>query len=143
MGKSRAAISNSLRLFQLPPPVQRLLADGQLTAGHARALLSTPDRTFQEKLAKRAVAESLSVRAVEELARKHNEDDGGPARPRPVRRLRPPGLLELEELLSTHLDTRVKVEMGSSKGRVLIEFATLEDLERIYRAMTEPRITSV
>jgi len=153
VGKSRAAISNTLRLFQLPPSVQRMLADGQLAAGHARALLSTPDRTYQEALAKRAAHEGLSVRAVEELARQHNEA----ARPPTVRpaggtgsppgrggagavnaptRLRPPGFHELEELLAEHLDTRVKVELASNKGRLTVEFADLEDLERIYRLMT-------
>lgn len=140
MGKSRAAVSNTLRLFQLPPAVQRLVADAKLSAGHARAILSTPDRGFQETLARRAVTEGLSVRALEDAARQHNSDAdaaaaSGPAGP--TRRLRPPGLLELEELLSAHLDTRVKVDMGANRGRVTIEFATLEDLERIYRAMTE------
>jgi ParB family chromosome partitioning protein len=144
MGRSRAAISNTLRLFQLPPAVQRLVADGKLSAGHARAILTTPDRAFQESLARRVVDEGLSVRAVEEAARRHNEEgEGGAASPTaaasPGRRLRPPGLLELEELLSAHLDTRVKVEMGTNRGRVTVEFATLEDLERIYRAMTEGR----
>ena len=140
MGRSRAAISNALRLFQLPPSVQRLIAEGQLTAGHARALLTTPDRSFQEELAREAVAEGLSVRVVEGRARKHNERTGQeapPGRKRP-RQLRPPGLLELEDLLSNLLETRVKVEMGSGRGRVVIEFANLDDLERIYRAMAEP-----
>lgn len=140
MGKSRSAISNALRLFHLPPAVQRLLVDGQISAGHARALLSTPDRNYQEKLAQQAVDESLSVRVLEERARLHNQDaapEKEKVRPRP-QRLRPPGLLELEELLSIHLETRVKVEMGAKRGRVLIDFATLEDLERIYRIMTEP-----
>ena len=138
VGKSRVAISNTLRLFQLPSGIQKLVAQSQLAAGHARALLGTPDRTFQETLARRAVAEGLSVRAVEEAVRKHGEGDAGAGRERTnqARRLRAPGLLELEELLSSHLDTRVKVEMGGSKGRVVVDFATLEDLERIYRAMT-------
>jgi len=152
VGKSRAAISNSLRLFQLPPSVQRLLAESLLTAGHARALLTTPDRSYQEELARHVVGEGLSVRATEEAARQHNHGsgpaDGHPSAPGgdkistgvtngggPTRRLRPPGLLELEDLLSAHLDTRVTITMGSSKGRVAIEFATLEDLERIYQAM--------
>jgi len=138
VGKSRAAISNTLRLFQLPPSVQRLLSESQLTAGHARALLTTPDRGYQEALARRIVGEGMSVRAVEEAARSHNKaserPDSAPAGGA-TRRLRPPGLLELEELLSAHLDTRVTITMGSAKGRVTIEFATLEDLERIYRAM--------
>ncbi len=146
VGKSRAAISNTLRLFQLPPSVQRMLADGQLTAGHARALLSTPDRSFQESLARRATAEGLSVRTVEEFARQHNDPSKagassaahppGTATAAPGGRLRPPGMHELEDLLAAHLDTRVKVEMGTNKGRLVVEFADLEDLERIYRAMT-------
>lgn len=137
VGKSRAAVTNTLRLFQLPPSVQRMVGERQLDAGHARALLGTPDRAFQESLARRAVAESLSVRAVEEAVRARVE---GPRRatghgPRPAPRPRPPALLELEELLAARLDTRVTVELGASKGRVVIDFATLEDLERIYRAM--------
>ena len=138
VGKSRAAVSNTLRLFQLPPSIQRLVAENRLSAGHARALLGTPDRAFQEALAKRAIAEGLSVRAVEDAVRERNELGGGQAQPGgdATRRLRPPGLLELEELLSTHLDTRVKVSMGAKKGKVVVEFATLEDLERIYRVMT-------
>jgi ParB family chromosome partitioning protein len=139
VGKSRAAITNALRLFQLPPAVQKLVADNQLSAGHARALLGTPDRAFQEALARRAVAEELSVRAVEEAVKTRNELGGtAPERLTPGSRLRPPGVLELEELLSSHLDTRVKVHLGAKKGRVTIDFASLEDLERIYRAMTEP-----
>jgi ParB family chromosome partitioning protein len=139
VARSRAAVSNTLRLFQLPPLVQKSVMDGQLSAGHARALLGTPDRSFQEALARRAVDEGLSVRAVEESVKARNELGGhlsastsGPGR------LRPPGILELENLLSQHLDTRVKVDMGSRKGRVVIEFGSLEDLERIYRVMTEP-----
>jgi len=139
VGKSRAAITNALRLFQLPPAVQKLVADNQLTAGHARALLGTPDRAFQEALGRRAVAEELSVRAVEEAVKARNELGGAsPERVTAGSKLRPPGVLELEELLSSHLDTRVRVHLGTKRGRVTIDFATLEDLERIYRAMTEP-----
>lgn len=147
VGKSRAAVSNMLRLFQLPPAIQKLVADGQLSAGHARALLGTPDRAFQEHLAKRAVAQGLSVRDVEDAVRQRSEQANGapvpgpsaPAAPAGVKRLRAPGLLELEELFSAHLDTRVQVTMGGSKGKVLIEFADLEDLERIYRVIAEGR----
>ena len=151
VGKSRAAISNTLRLFQLPPTVQRMVAENRLTAGHARALLTTPDRAYQESLASRIVTDGMSVRAVEEAARQHNAGQvaGGAASKAAgagaARRLRPPGLLELEELLSAHLDTRVAITMGGSKGakgKVAIEFANLEDLERIYRAMTTPRVAS-
>jgi ParB family transcriptional regulator, chromosome partitioning protein len=150
VGKSRAAITNTLRLFQLPTSIQRLVAEGQLSAGHARALLGTPDRAYQESLAKRAVADGLSVRATEEAVRARNgtrggeEDAGATGGPpagggRDAPRLRQPGMHEVEELLSEHLETRVRVEEGAKKGRVVIEFADLDDLERLYRAMTEPR----
>ena len=139
VGRSRASITNTLRLFQLPPSVQKMVSDGVLSAGHARALLGTPDRGFQEALARRALADQLSVRAVEDAVKERNARGGAPeergARPT---KLRPPGILELEELLSNHLDTRVKVDLGNKKGRVTIDFGSLEDLERIYRAMTEP-----
>lgn len=155
VGKSRSAISNTLRLFQLPPTIQKLVAEGQLAAGHARALLGTPDRAFQETLARRAVSDQMSVREVEEAVRARGGEappdptsaggsagSGSASPPRPgsgaAQPLRPPGLLELEELLSDRLDTRVKVAMGAKRGKVTIEFATLEDLERIYRAMTAP-----
>jgi ParB family chromosome partitioning protein len=137
VGKSRTAITNTLRLFQLPPAVQRLVGESQLSAGHARALLGTPDRAFQEALAKRVVAEQLSVRAVEEAVRNRNELGAAPrvdAAPTP--KVRPPGVLEIEELLSTYLDTRVGVDIGSKRNKLVIEFADLEDLDRIYRVMT-------
>jgi ParB family chromosome partitioning protein len=138
VGRSRATISNTLRLFQLPPSIQRLVVEGQLSAGHARALLGTPDRAFQEATASRAVADDLSVRAVEDAVRARNELGTATSSPPRPTRLRPPGILELENLLSQFLDTKVKVDMGSRKGRMVVEFASLEDLERIYRAMTEP-----
>lgn len=136
VGKSRAAVSNTLRLFQLPAAVQRLVHDGELTAGHARALLGTPDRTFQEALAKKAANSGYSVRQVEDAIRRRTGDDEGAPEPAPTTKLRAPGLLELEELLSDRLDTRVSVTMGSKRGKIVIDFASLEDLERIYRAMT-------
>lgn len=218
VGRSRVAVTNALRLLQLPPSVLRLLREERLSAGHARALLGTPDRDVQEALGRRAASEGLSVRAVEALVRElsappdarvelpptaeeiaaepaawwpgreldggddQSQDDGpvgggwdeavrtdvsrlAPAgadrRPedglgaevagisegdglggapgvRPPA-LRPPGFLELEELLADHLDTRVRVEMSARHGRVIIDFATLEDLERIYRVMVEGR----
>lgn len=151
VGKSRATVTNTLRLLQLPSGVQRALAEGTISAGHARALLSTPDRTLQEELVHRIVAEGLTVRAVEEAVRDTGDEDG-PVAPEqsgppagstsgttnkqlPSRRLPEPGVLELEELLSAHLNTRVKVELHNRRGRLVVEFATLEDLERIYRAM--------
>jgi ParB family chromosome partitioning protein len=153
IGKSRSAVSNTLRLLGLPPTVQHYLADGKLSAGHARALLGTPDRVLQEELARLIVEEGWTVRTVEEAVR-----HGGVLPPRgvaapddsaqpgtgpidgagltPTTRLRPPGLLELEELLAGYLDTRVAVHMGARRGKVAIEFADLEDLERIYRQIT-------
>jgi ParB family chromosome partitioning protein len=138
VGKSRSAISNLLRLFQLPGSIQKLVMDGRLAEGHARALLGTPDRQQQERLAQRAVRQGLSVREVEEAVRALDGNEAGDApAPKPTA-LRPPGLLELENLLSDHLATKVTVTMGTRRGRVQIDFADLSDLERIYRAMTEP-----
>lgn len=139
VGRSRATVTNMLRLLQLPPGIQRLLRDGKIEAGHARALLGTPDRAFQELLARRTVDEGLSVREVEDALRGHGEtgrNGNGPSKKSKGGRLRPPGLLELEELLGEHLETRVRVTMGAKRGKVNIEFADLEDLERIYRRMT-------
>jgi ParB family chromosome partitioning protein len=145
VGKSRTAVTNMLRLLLLPPAIQKLVAENQLAAGHARALLGTPDRAFQEALARRAVAEGLSVRAVEEAVRLRNElgeqlggaPDAAPDATSGRKRLPRAGLDDLADLLSQHLDTRVKVEMGSKRGRIVVEFGGLEDLERIYTRMTE------
>lgn len=143
VGKSRSSIANTMRLLQLPTSIQRLLGEGQLSAGHARALLGTPDRAFQEKLAKAIVSEKLTVREVEDRVREHGgtpepeETTGttGGTKPLPVVRAAP--LLELEEMLSEHLDTRVAVSMGQRKGRIVIDFSTLEDLERVYRVIVD------
>jgi ParB family transcriptional regulator, chromosome partitioning protein len=136
VGKSRSAVANLLRLFQLPPQVQKLVGEGRLSAGHAKALLGTPDRSFQESLAQRIVSEGLTVRDAEETVRKQNERPATPPpSSEPGSKLPPPGLLELEELLADRLDTRVKINLGPKRGRVVIEFADLEDLERIYRVM--------
>ncbi|GIU85968.1 MAG: putative chromosome partitioning protein ParB [Acidimicrobiia bacterium] len=139
VGRSRATITNMLRLLQLPPSIQRYVRDGSLRMGHARALLATPDRAFQEQLAKRAVKDDLSVREVEEAIRARGEGDAAKPAGATARtpKLRPPGLLELEELLGDYLETRVRITMGPKHGKVQIDFATLEDLERIYRVMTE------
>lgn len=142
VGKSRVAVSNALRLLQLSPSIQKMVKDGQLSAGHARALLPITDRSFQESLARRVVTDQLSVRAVEEAvrlraelaqgktgAKKSKSSTGGAIADRPV------GLVELEELLGSQLDTRVNIELGPKKGRITIDFADLEDLERIFLAM--------
>lgn len=141
VGKSRSAVANTLRLLHLPPSIQRLLAEGQISAGHARALLGSPDRLFQEQLARAVVTEHLTVREVEDRVRQHageTDDDAETGlTPAPVAVVRPAALLELEDLLSSHLDTRVQVSMGAKRGRVVVDFATLEDLERIYRVIVE------
>jgi len=152
VGRSRAGVTNALRLFQLPPTVQRYVRDGQLSAGHARTLLATPDRLVQEQLASEAIHRGLSVRALEELVRAsvretHGDEDVdegadasiSPGEPllgaKPGHSLRPPGVHDLEELLEDRLNTRVKVDMGGKRGKLVIEFATLDDLERIYRVI--------
>jgi ParB family transcriptional regulator, chromosome partitioning protein len=136
VGRSRVAVTNALRLFQLPPAIQRLVAEGQLSGGHARALLGTPDRAFQEALARRVVRQGLSVRATEESVRARNEREPSDRPVDPAAKLRLPGMIELEHLLSEHLETRVQVEEVGRRGRVVIDFADVDDLERIYRAMT-------
>ena len=139
VGRSRSAVANILRLFQLPPSVQRMVRDGQLSAGHARALLGSPDRAYQEALARKCVERSLTVRDVEEAVRARQAGDPPAPKPAPEPgQVRPPGLLELEGLLSDRLDTRVSVSMGAKRGKVVIDFATVEDLERIYRILTDP-----
>lgn len=143
VGKSRSSVTNALRLFSLPPAIQALLADGRLSAGHAKALLGTPDRAFQEQLARRAATEGWSVRAVEEAVRDRGETTPQPAKPAEsspgttggASKLRPAGLLELEERISDYLETRVAVKMANKKGTITIEFADLEDLERLYYLM--------
>jgi ParB family chromosome partitioning protein len=145
VGKSRSAVANLLRLFQLPPQVQKLVAEGRVSAGHAKALLGTPDRAFQEALAARVVADGLTVRDTEEAVRKRNEQNEqsaeeaaeAAARKGPASKLPPPGLLELEELLADRFDTRVKINLGPKRGKMVIEFADLEDLERIYRQIAD------
>ncbi|MBO0830407.1 MAG: ParB/RepB/Spo0J family partition protein [Actinobacteria bacterium] len=135
VGRSRPHISNTIRLLSLPPAVQKRVAAGVLSAGHARALLSVEDPVAQDELAHRIVAEGLSVRAVEEIVAL----DG-----RPTRKARKaggkapvaPALKDLATRLSDALETRVKVELGHRKGKIVVEFATLDDLERIVRAMS-------
>ncbi|MER5700494.1 ParB/RepB/Spo0J family partition protein [Micromonospora sp. NPDC002296] len=132
IGRSRPQISNTIRLLNLPAPVQRRVAAGVLSAGHARALLSLDEAEAQEQLALRIVAEGLSVRATEEIVALALAD--GPANgPAAKRRTKPhaPALTDLADRLSDRFDTRVKVDIGRSKGKITIEFATVDDLERI------------
>ena len=212
VGKSRSAISNTLRLLQLPATVQKVLADNSITAGHARALLATPDRAMQEEIAQRIVSENLTVRMVEDIIKQllqhqmdgynrqdadtssPNSPDEGEARSQRAEHDDPnnyasqtgiddsedsasrdsrhsdlpddsfsaaqwaktlrsetdepgnrtdehvskaPGILELEALLADYLNTRVHVDLGGKKGKLIIEFYTIEDLERIYKVIVD------
>ncbi len=135
IGRSRPHISNTIRLLNLPPGVQKRVAAGVLSAGHARALLGVEDPTVQEQLAYRIVAEGLSVRAVEEivaLGAQAGKSPRAPGAKAPVA----PGLKDLADRLSDIFETRVKVELGQRKGKIVVEFASLEDLERIVRSMS-------
>ena len=129
LSKSRPAITNTMRLLNLPPSVQRKVAAGVISAGHARALLSLTDEKEIENLANRIVAEGLTVRAVEEIV----STGGAKVKAGSIRsgKIIAPKLKEVSDQLSDHLDTRVSVELGKQKGKIVIEFATIEDLERI------------
>ncbi len=129
LSKSRPAITNTMRLLNLPPSVQRKVAAGIISAGHARALLSLTDEKEIENLANRIVAEGLTVRAVEEIvATGAAKVKGGSVR---SGKIIAPKLKEISDQLSDYLDTRVNIELGKQKGKIVIEFATIEDLERI------------
>ena len=155
VGRSRSAIANTIRLLQLPGAVQRLVIEGQLSAGHARALLVAADPAEQERVAQRIVRDRLTVRETEELLRGEDagEADGddagtdtGAGKTKPSSKTagetKDAGVLELEELLASRLETRVKVQLGKGPGRLVIDFADLSDLERIYRVITPPGTTS-
>ncbi|MFN8189769.1 MAG: ParB/RepB/Spo0J family partition protein [Nocardioidaceae bacterium] len=136
IGRSRPQISNTIRLLKLPPAVQRRVAAGVLSAGHARALLAIDNADVQDRLASRVVAEGISVRGLEEIV------SLGAAEERQARQVRrkpvAPGLVELADRLSDRLETRVKIDLGRAKGKITVEFATLEDLQRIIDIM-DPR----
>ncbi|GAA4705232.1 ParB/RepB/Spo0J family partition protein [Nocardioides conyzicola] len=136
IGRSRPQISNTLRLLKLTPAVQRRVAAGVLSAGHARSLLAISDPEVQDRLAARVVAEGISVRALEEIVAMRDVDGPGPrvGRKKPVA----PGLVDLAERLSDRFETRVKIDLGRSKGKVTVEFGSIDDLQRIVDIM-DPR----
>lgn len=144
VGRSRSSVANTLRLLALPDPLQRLVVDGSLSAGHARALLAVESAADQQALATRIVDEGLNVRDTEEAVRRlvaaqyAGDGDAGDDE-RTAGSTRPAALLELERLLSDHLDTKVAVSMSGKRGRITVDFANLEDLERIYRVMVSGR----
>jgi ParB family transcriptional regulator, chromosome partitioning protein len=129
LSKSRPVITNTMRLLNLPASVQRRVAAGVISAGHARALLSLTDEKEIENLANRIVAEGLTVRAVEEIV----ASGGAKVKGGSIRsgKILAPKLKEIADDLSDYLDTRVNVELGKQKGKIVIEFATVEDLVRI------------
>ena len=141
IGRSRPHISNTLRLLNLPPAVQNRVAAGTISAGHARAILGLNDPQAQVRLATRIVEEGLSVRSVEEIVTlnedKPEKQTRKPSGAKPVA----PALRHLSDRLSDLFDTRVKVEMGQKKGKITVEFATIDDLERIVKAMS-PDVTA-
>ncbi|WP_370250218.1 ParB/RepB/Spo0J family partition protein [Nocardioides sp.] len=132
IGRSRPQISNTLRLLRLTPAVQRRVAAGVLSAGHARALLAIEDPDLQDRLAQRVIAEGISVRGLEEIVAV-----GEPGRAARQVRRKPvaPGLAELADRLGDRFETRVKVDLGQRKGKITVEFASLDDLRRIVALM--------
>ena len=142
VGRSRSAVANTIRLLSLAPSVQRLIVEGHLSAGHGRALLALDDDVSRQELAEQIVSESLSVREVERRAAAmtmgvgEEESAGAEERDSPNHEIRA-GVLELEELLSTRLDTRVSVQMNKNQGKITIGFGGLPDLERIYHIIMQ------
>ncbi len=145
VGRSRTTVTNSLRLLNLTPSIQKLIKTKELSAGHARALLQVADKAYQDSLAKRAVSEGMTVRALEAAVQLRSDlasgksgkaEKGNSPRSGLPAADKPAGLLELEEILSAQFDTRVTIDFGAKNGKIAIEFADLEDLERIFSKMT-------
>ncbi|MET7336440.1 ParB/RepB/Spo0J family partition protein [Nonomuraea sp. NPDC005650] len=144
VGRSRSHITNTLRLLNLPPEVQQKVAAGVISAGHARALLGLGNPEEQIELAKRIVAELLSVRAVEEIVAMGSAKAAKkPARERQAPKPTAPGLTHLADRLSDHFETKVKVDLGRRKGRIVVEFATIDDLERIIGTMAPEAVRAM
>lgn len=135
LGRNRVTISNALRLLDLPLEIQRLLTVGRLTAGHGRALLALQGNPLQQRLARRAADESLSVREVEDLVRRYQAMSSSTSRSRGISE-RPAAALEAQRRLADHLQTRVRVEMGKRKGKIVLDFVSLEELDRLLSIMT-------
>jgi len=135
VGKSRSAVTNTIRLLQLPPAIQGMLEREELSAGHARALLALEDEAYAVHIAERVVAEGWPVRKVEEAVKSRAIPDEEPHRRMPV--MRPAAIIELEERLSERLATKVKITTRGDGGRMVIRYGSLEDLERIYRQLFE------
>jgi ParB family chromosome partitioning protein len=132
LGRGRVTIANSLRLLDLPVPIQKLLIDGRITAGHGRALLGLGGSPFQERMARRAADEGLSVRETEDLVRRYQAIAAPSPAPVPGERLpRPARATDAQRRLADHLQTRVRVEVGKRKGRIVLDFVSMEELDRL------------
>jgi len=136
VGKSRPAVSNTLRLLQLPGPIQVMVDSGGLTAGHARALLGLEDEKYAQYLADKAFNEGWSVRQIEDAVRTRREIETPSSTPSAVKQLRPVEIIELEQRLTEHLGSEVKISYRNQKGKVAIRFGSLGELERIYRVIS-------
>ncbi len=142
LGRSRAAITNSLRLLDLSLPLQQMLAEGRLSAGHARALLPLNDSPFQERLARRVSEEGISVRDAEDLVRRYLAMSVPDTAGRPggeAAGSRPAQVIDAQRRLGDHLQTRVRVDMGARKGKIVVEFVSIDDLDRVVKAMLGDR----
>jgi ParB family chromosome partitioning protein len=134
IGRSRTAIANALRLLELPTDIQQMIVEGRLTAAHGRVLLTLQGNPFQKRFARRIHQDGLTVREAEELARKYQSmsaDTRGGGRPP-----RPPEATEAQRRLAAHLQTRVRVDMGARKGKIVVDFATLDELGRLVGVIT-------
>jgi ParB family chromosome partitioning protein len=134
VGRGRSSVSNTVRLLQLPAVIQGLLEAGELSAGHARALLAIEDSRYAEHIARRAAEEGWSVRRVEEAVRARTEH-AAPVAQRATRTQRPAEILALEERLTERLGSTVRIDYGAKGGRIVIRFGSLDDLERVYRSL--------
>lgn len=135
VGKSRSAVTNTIRLLQLPPDIQGMLSKGELSAGHARALLGLDDAAYAVHIAGRAVADGWSVRQIEDAVRARNAAPAAGTRPGGSRTPRPAAIIELEERLTEHLAANVAITYGRKGGKIAVRFADLDDLERIYKTL--------
>lgn len=143
LGRNRVTITNTLRLLDLPPEVQRFLIEGSLSAAHGRVLLGLQSSPFQERVARRVAAEKISVRETEDLVRKFQAmSDVGSNRAH-ASSLRPPEVTESQRTLADHLQTRVRVDLGKRKGKIVIDFVSLEELDRLMHLMVGEGATSV
>jgi ParB family chromosome partitioning protein len=133
LGRSRVTITNSQRLLALPSPVQKLLVEGRIAAAHGRALLGLQGNPFQERLARRVALEGISVRETEELVRKYQLMSAPASRDGSQR---PPIASDAQRRLSDYLQTRVRVEVGKRKGRIVLDFVSIDELERLLRVIT-------